>query len=150
MFQRMITFKNRSTLLMLLCAAVALSACGLLSGGNGDGGCDPDILNALRIAPPASASSLMESCVKGFAPGNAQYRATFSLDPADLAEFQSSTRITALQTTLPANAVFGDEATSLTAFQYGQFGDGAIQEDLLVDTTNPQQYKIYFYRAFVD
>ncbi|MBZ0287884.1 MAG: hypothetical protein K8I30_09745, partial [Anaerolineae bacterium] len=126
-----------------------IAGCGLLSGGS-DSGCDADILNAIRIAPPASASDLTESCVKGFAPGNAQYRASFTLDPADLPAFQASTRITDMQNSVPANAVFQEEAAGLSAFQYGKFGDGAIQEDLLVDTSNPQQYKIYFYRAFVD
>ena len=149
MVQSMMSLKY-NLILLLLCAAVALSACGLLSGASGNSGCDADILNALRIAPPASATDLTESCVKGFAPGNAQYRVIFTLDSADLAAFQSSTRITTMQTSLPANAVFQDEAAALTAFQYGQFGDGAIQEDLLVDTSNPQRYKIYFYRAFVD
>jgi hypothetical protein len=129
--------------------AISLTACGLLSGTT-DSGCDADVLNALRIAPPASATGLTESCVKGFAPGNAQYRATFTLDAADLPAFQASTRITDVQNTVPANAVFQDEAARMTAFQYGKFGDGAIQEDLLVDTSDPQQYKIYFYRAFVD
>jgi hypothetical protein len=144
-----LTLTNRWFVVGILLLSVSLTACGLLSGGS-DSGCDPDILNAIRIAPPASADDLTESCVKGFAPGNAQYRAAFTLDPADLAAFQASTRIDNWQTTLPANAVFRDEAAGITAFQYGKFGDGAIQEDILIDTANPQRYKIYFYRAFVD
>jgi hypothetical protein len=134
---------------MWVLLAISLTACGLLSGTS-DSGCDADVLNALRIAPPASASGLTESCVEGVAPGNAQYRATFTLDPADLPAFKASTRITDVQNTMPANAVFQDEAAGMSAFQYGKFGDGAIQEDLLVDTSNAEQYTVYFYRAFVD
>lgn len=149
MHYRHVTSTKRWFMFAILLLAMSLTACGLLSGGS-DSACDPDILNAIRIAPPPSATDLTESCVKGFAPGNAQYRATFTLDPTDLSAFQASTRIDNWQTTLPANAVFQDEAAGMAAFQYGKFGDGAIQEDVLIDTANPQQYKIYFYRAFVD
>lgn len=147
--QKPANLNHRWMFASLMLVLLALSACGLLSGG-ADSGCDPDILNAIRIAPPASVGDLTESCVNGFAPGNAQYRATFKLAPADLSEFQASTRITTLQTTAPDSAIYKDEAAKLSALQYGSFGDGAIMEEILVDTSNPQEYTVYFYRAFVD
>ena len=136
--------------LLLVFALLTMTACGLLSGGLNNS-CDQDMIDALRIPLPSSASNLTESCAEGFAPGNGQYRATFNLAPADFPALQANTLIQNWETTVPANAsVYKNEAAGLTSFQYGAFGDGAIMEEVLVDTSNPQQYKIYFYRAFVD
>ena len=150
MHQHTPTFTKQGIALMLIFVLLAVSACGILSGGLNNG-CAQDEIDALRVTLPASASNVTENCVEGFAPGNAQYTATFNIAAADLSALQTQTDITTWETTIPANAsVFDKEAVGLTNFQYGSFGDGAISEEVLVDMTDPQQYKIHFFRAYID
>jgi hypothetical protein len=124
--------------------AITTAACGL------NNGCDQEIFNSLRVAMPPSARTLSESCVEGSAPGNAQYRATFTVPPSDLSVFQQNTSIQNWEQTVANDAVFNQEAAGLSSFQYGSYGDGALVEEALVDMSNPQEYQVYFYRAYVD
>lgn len=112
--------------------------------------CDAEILSMLKTPLPASAQVSSESCVPGFAPGNAQYKATFTLAPADLEAFQSSTRITDWGNSVGDNPVYEAEAGPLTSLIYGDHTDGAFMEEALIDTSNPDLYTVYYFNAFID
>lgn len=124
------------------------AACGLLDFA-GDS-CDQETFDALHLPLPASVTDLNESCVPGFAPGNAQYNATFSMTPADLQTFQDNTSITDWQTDASGASVLDEEAAQLQTFIFGHFGDGVILQEVLIDTSDAQQYRVQVFNAFVD
>jgi hypothetical protein len=124
------------------------TACGLLDFATER--CDQQTMDSLRLTLPASASDLDESCVPGFAPGNTQYNATFTMSPDDLPTFQQGTSISDWQTDATSATVLDEEAANLETFLFGHFGNGVILQEVLIDTSNPQQYRVQVFNAYVD
>lgn len=126
----------------------ATTACGLLDFATER--CDQETMDSLRLTLPASVTDLDESCVPGFAPGNAQYNATFTMSADDLATFQQGTSISDWQTDATSATVLDEEAANLETFLFGHFGNGVILQEVLIDTSNPQQYRVQVFNAYVD
>src|SRR5688500_5685495 len=103
---------------------VMTGACGLLELASES--CDQETFDALRLPLPASVTDLNESCIPGFAPGNAQYKATFNMSLDDLQTFQDGTDITNWQTDATGASVLNEEAANLQSFIFGGYGDGII------------------------
>ena len=109
--------------------------------------CSSDMLSMLKIQPPSNAKIVSESCSMGI---NPTYTATVTIAPTDLAAFQQTTNITDWKTSAEEAVSFKDKAAGMTSLLFGHFGDGAISEEILIDTSNAQQHTIYFVRSFVD
>jgi hypothetical protein len=142
--------KNATVWRILLCImlSVMAAACSLFDLATD--ACDQETIDSLRLALPASASNVDESCVPGFAPGNAQYNATFTMSPDDLQTFQEGTSITDWQTDATRASVLDEEAAQLQSFIFGHFGNGVILQEVLIDTSNAQQYRVQVFNAYVD
>jgi hypothetical protein len=147
MEQCMMTTQQRFNPLyrLILIVFVSLSACGLLGGNRID--CSSDMMAMLKIQPPANAKITSESCSSGI---NPTYKATFTINPTDLTAFQQATNIKDWQTNADKSVSFKNEAAGMQSLLYGDFGDGAISEEVLIDTSDSQQYIVYFERTFVD
>lgn len=130
----------------LLLAMVSLSACGLLGMNRSD--CSRDMLLMLELEPPASATFTNEHCSMGIV--NPTYTATLTIPAVDLVAFQQSTRIKSWLTTAVSAISLKDTAEGMQSLLFGTFSDGAISEEVLIDTSNPQQYTVYVVRTFVD
>lgn len=109
--------------------------------------CDSDRFNGYRATLPPSAQDVRETCSNEF---NPSYEASFTLPAADLSAFQSSTSITDWQTTAPDNSYFDRQARGARSVLYGTSSNGAIFEQVLIDTSDPRQYKIYIQLVNVD
>jgi hypothetical protein len=130
---------------MILIGSIFLGGCAVL---NPTTGCEnwshPDLI----LTPPAGATLVEERCSSGF---NPSYRATFTVNLADLEAFQAVTRVTDWQDTDAGDLVmFTDEAARMSRYLVGVFGDGAYAEEVLIDTTHPEQYMVYYHIAWVD
>jgi hypothetical protein len=129
----------------IILGLASLSACSLLGGG-----CDAATMQMLRLQLPPSAGDLTERCSPGVAPGNAQYTATFTLSPDDVAALQQSTSITEWGSNMSDSSTFEEEAAPMESLIFGSYGDGATIEEVLIDTTNPELYTVHYFKAFVD
>jgi len=130
---------------VLALAVMSVSACGLLSSSNP---CSTDMLAMLSVSPlPPSANVLYQNCSMSF---NPTYDLRMTIAPADLVAFQQSTSITNWQTDPAAVTRFEDEAAGMQSLIFGTFGNGAIIQDVLIDTSNPQQYTVIYSASFVD
>jgi hypothetical protein len=123
------------------------SACGVLFGGNNTEACSNEYIALARITPPEGAENVSERCSTGF---NPTQTITFTIEPDQLNAVQSSTSITNWQENAPEPQGFEDEAATLTSYLYGNFGNGAIYQVTLIDTSSPDRYSIYYSGAFVD
>jgi hypothetical protein len=135
--------KNRTILFISPLLVVNLTACGLL-GDRGD--CD-EVPGMLRVTLPPSASDVTERCSKGI---NPTYRATFTMSPDDLESFRRSTPITDWKADASDTVSFDDEAAKATSLLFGDFGDGAVSMEVLIDTSNPDHHVVHYEAAFVD
>jgi hypothetical protein len=135
-------------ILFCIILPVMTGACDLLELATDS--CDQETFDSLRLPLPASVTNLDESCVLGFAPGNAQYNATFTMSPDDLQTFQDGTDITDWQTAASEASVLNEEAANLQSFIIGGYGDGIILQEVLIDTSNLHQYRVQVFNAFVD
>ena len=129
----------------ILTILVSLSACGLLGGNRID--CSSDMLSMLKIQPPSGTKIVAESCSMDI---NPTYSATFTIAPSNLAAFQQATTITDWKPSADKAVSFKDKVTGLKSLLFGQFGNGVISEEVMIDTSNSQQFTIYFVRTFVD
>src|SRR5207247_1559037 len=103
-----------------------------------------------RITLPPSASNVQESCSNVI---NPTYHASFTMSAGDLTAFQQDSfvqKIKTWDTSAKADSTFSNEAAQAKSLKYGTYGDGAIFEEVLVDTSDPQQYKVYVNLANVD
>lgn len=130
----------------LLLAMLSLSACGLLGMNRSD--CTRDMLLLLEIDPPASATFTEEHCSMGIV--NPTYTATLTIPAVDLVAFQQSTRVKSWLTTAISAISLKDTAANMSSVLFGAFSDGAISEEVLIDTSDPQAYTVYVVRTFVD
>ncbi|MBC7815142.1 MAG: hypothetical protein H7175_28550 [Burkholderiales bacterium] len=140
-----------STVRWILLAGAALmivsaAACGSFNLMGGDP-CTPDMLAMLEITPPLRANIIYQSCSMSF---NPTYDLRMTIAPVDLVVLQQSTSITNWQTDPAAVTRFEDEAAGMQSLIFGTFGNGAIIQDVLIDTSNPQQYTVIYSASFVD
>lgn len=129
-----------------LLLVIVTGACGLLSGGDTD--CETNPAAGWRVSLPPSAANVEERCAMNIV--NPSYTATFTMSPDDLATFQQSTLITDWRTDASAAGVFENEAAQMESLLVGSYGDGAVALEVLIDTSDPQQYRVYYDAAFVD
>lgn len=132
----------------LFIVAISVISCSVLGSDAVD--CNSGDFHGYRIVIPLSASNLQESCSNAL---NATYRASFTMAAGDLNTFQQSTYLKNIkdwQTTAPSQARFSKEAAQAKLLLYGTFSDGAISEEVLIDTSNAQQYKVYVVLSNVD
>jgi hypothetical protein len=137
---------------VLIAAIVVVNGCGAFLGGTFSG-CDSNldgIVAMLQPTLPASATVLDESCVEGFAPGNATVRVTFTMSPDDLETFQQSTPVKEWENAAPADYTYGGATISPSSALYGEYGDGAIYTEILIDTSDPALYTVYYSNSFID
>lgn len=116
---------------------------------NNRSGCtEEDFWNTMTAATlPASAQIQQEWCTSSF---NPTYNVIFTMSPGDLQTFQQSTPVTTWETNA-ANAVsLADDAAGMSSLLFGHFGDGAIDVEILIDTSNPELYTVYYQEVFVD
>jgi hypothetical protein len=131
--------------LIILLITLSLTACGSFLEDERD--CNDSLFDGMRVAAPSSAQFSNERCAFFI---NPTYRATFTIDPADLQALQDSTPITAWDTDVSGASIYEAEAASLSSLIVGTHGDGAYATEVLIDTTNPDLYTVYYYRAFID
>ncbi|MCA0456085.1 MAG: hypothetical protein LCI00_19055 [Chloroflexi bacterium] len=130
----------------LLIAVVSLSACGLLGINRSD--CSQEVLLMLELDPPESATFTEEHCSMGIV--NPTYTATLTIPAVDLVAFQQNTHIESWLTTAVSALSLKDQAEGMDSILFGSFSDGAISEEVLIDTRNPQAYTVYVVRTFID
>jgi hypothetical protein len=135
---------RRIILFVLSVLALILSSCGVL-GNRAD--CDESMMGMLRVTLPPSASNPTERCSKGI---NPIYRATFTMSPDDLEVFQRSTPITDWTSDASDIVTFDDEAAKATSLVFGDFGDGAVSMEVLIDTSSRDEHVVHYEAAFVD
>ena len=119
------------------------TSCGLLGGES----CSRSKFGTVRLALPSRASDVAETCSSGVA---ASYEVTFNFPAANVTDFQRRTHITNWQMTVDPNSRFKDKAAALKSLLAGSHSDGALYEDVLIDTSNPQQYRVYYYAQDID
>ena len=139
--------RQRYIAALLALIVISVAGCSLL-GDTVD--CASPNFHGYRITPPPSASNVQESCSNGI---NPTYRASFTMAAGDLVAFQQSTFVKDIpnwQTTAPSKSQFSQEAAQAKSLLYGTFGDGAILEEILIDTSHAQQYKVYVVLSNVD
>ena len=129
-----------------LVCLVCISGCSRLFGF-GNGNCEANSVGVVRITPPNGAEVINESCSTGI---NPTQRITFTIEPDQLQEIQDSVQITDWQENPPLPDSFEDEAASMSSYIYGHYADGAVDLDMLIDTSNPQRYTVYYVGSFVD
>lgn len=111
--------------------------------------CDPSnpdgIQDVARIELPPSYSNLSSTC--GGLQGWFAY-ASFDIDPDELHTFVSTTNITTLEqlTTQPEQIYYlhFEELQPLSAFRYGLSDEDEWLEEVIVDTSNPSRWTVYF------
>lgn len=130
----------------LLLAMVSLSACGLLGINRSD--CSRSVLLMLELDPPESVTFTEEYCSMGIV--NPTYTATVTIPAVDLVAFQQSTRVESWLPTAVSAVLLKDQAEGMKSMLFGRFSDGAISEEVLIDTSNPQLYTAYVVRTFID
>ena len=136
---------SRSKLIGLAMLLVGIAGCQLFAG-NTD--CEDNPASAWRASLPPTGTNLEERCSMNIV--NPSYTATFTMSPDDLEMFQRSTLITDRQTDASAAVIFDDEATQMDSLLVGSYGDGAVALEVVIDTSDPQQYPVYYYSSFID
>ena len=131
-----------SVCLIALCA----SACGVLFDSSASA-CTSETVTIVRITPPQGAENVNERCSTGFNPTQS---ITFTITPDQLSAAQGSVSITNWQQNALDPQGFEEEAASMSSYLYGNFGDGAIYQAMLIDTSNPDRYTVYYSGSFVD
>jgi hypothetical protein len=135
-------FKSTSrSLLLIVIALCALTGCEVLFG---DPICEPGQTYALEIEPPSSARDFEARC------STLSYRARFTISPDDLETVMHTSRIAAWETNPTDFGMYDDEAAAMQSSLYGEYMDGAYLTQLLVDTSDPQRYRVFYYSQFID
>jgi hypothetical protein len=138
--------------ILLLVAILLINGCGAFFADTFSD-CDANldsIIAMLQPDLPSSAELMEQSCTPGFAPGNATLRTKFTMSPDDLQIFQQSTPIDGWGSPAPADYTYGGAAVETTSALYGEYGDGAIYTEILIDTRDPMLYTVYYSNSFID
>jgi hypothetical protein len=130
--------------LSLLC--LCLSGCRMLFGDT-SASCDSDMVSIVRLVPPDGAEIQEERCSTGI---NPTQNIRFTIAPDQLQAVQDSVQVTDWQENSPDPHGFEAEAASMTSYLYGQYGDGIVYIEVLIDTSNPERYTVYYSGSYVD
>jgi hypothetical protein len=130
----------------LVLLVISSAACGLLGGGNTD--CKSNPAASWSVSLPPSAANAQERCAMNIV--NPSYTNTFTMSPDDLESFQQSTLVTEWQTDPSLVRMFDDEAAQMDSLLVGSYVDGVILLEVVIDTSNPEQYRVYYGATFVD
>ncbi len=136
---------------IVICALI-VSGCAALFGST-FAGCGEnlnEIVAMLSPDLPASATVVEQSCVPGFAPGNATLRVKFTIAPDDLSRFIESTPIMIWVDAVPEDYRYDGASVDTEELMYGEYGDGAIRMDVLIDMSDPALYTVYYTNSFID
>ena len=135
-----ITTAHRWTVIALACALLTATACG---GPFNATNCGHKRFASLKISLPPSAATVSESCSDLL---YVSYEVRFTMTPQDLAAFQQSTLIQQWQANPAAVTTFKAEAARAKSLLFGSFSypNHAQMQEILIDTSDPQQYKVYF------
>lgn len=128
----------------------------------GPSDCSDEAYDLVRPVLPASAEVLEEEC-SSFV--NSTYTVIFSMSPDDLSTFQQQhhpqAKIDEWQTDLSdpylseesKQAIITrleEQGAQLNSILYGRYSDGIYWMEILIDTSDPQQYLVYYSNSYVD
>ncbi len=134
-----------ASLIVLGLLVIGVTGCQALRG---DTSCEDNPAADWRVVLPPSAGQVEERCAMNLV--NPSYTATFTLSPADLEAFQASIVITEWQTEASEALVFADEAARMESLRLGRYMDGVVALEVLIDTSDPQAYRVFYDAAYVD
>lgn len=126
---------------------ISTSACGFIGFVSTSGNCEEVSTYAPPPPLPSSAANYGERCAMGI---NPSYRATFTIAPTDLETFQQNMPVSIWLHDDSDVVMFEAEAAQMDSLLYGTYNDGAIWLEIVIDTSNPQQYPVYYYSSFID
>ena len=129
-----------------LLLVIVTAACGMIGDGNTN--CEDNPAFAWRVTLPPSAANVEERCAMNIV--NPSYSVTFTMSPDDLEPFQQSILISEWRMDVSAAGVFENEAAQMESLLVGTYGDGAVMLEVLIDTSDPQQYRVYYDATYVD
>jgi hypothetical protein len=128
-------------------ALLSMTACSIFDF-RGDTDCQNNPAAAWAVSLPPSASNVEERCSMNIV--NPSYTVFFTMSPNDLETFQQSTPIASWSGDVSVASTFGDQAAQMESLLVGSYGDGAVLLEVLIDTSDPQQYRVYCDATFVD
>ena len=132
-------------LIILLPLVVSVAACGMLFGDDSVS-CEGHITGDWQATPPPSATNFTERCDEGAQPS---YDASFTMSAEDVESFMQSTRVTDWQTNIGAG-VLAEEAERAQSYRAGNAGDGIFYLEMLIDTSDAAQYRVYYSVSYVE
>lgn len=112
--------------------------------------CNSAGFNGYRLAVPANASNVQESCRNGL---NPTYQSSFTISPSDLDALKQGNyikEISTWQTSVPDDSAFNAQAAQATSLLYGIFSNGAVAAEVLIDTSSQELYKLYVRLVNID
>jgi hypothetical protein len=125
----------------IILIAVAVLSYSLLTNDTVD--CNSGAFQGYRLAVPANANDVHESCRNGL---NPTYQSSFSITPNDLEAVKQDSyikEISTWQTSVPGDSAFNVQAAQAKSVLYGIFSNGAVAAEVLIDTSNAELYKLY-------
>ena len=131
---------------LLTMIVLVVSGCGLFTLDS-PVSCDSDSFYGYKATLPASAQYVEEKCSNDF---NPSYVASFTIPSSDLSTFQASTPIKQWDTSAPDNAYLAPKARGASSVLYGTSSNGAIYEQVLIDTSDPARYKVTMQLVNID
>lgn len=129
---------------------------GLLSniGGCNSNTCETFKHDDLRIDLPSTTKNLQEQCFSGF---NPTYKAEFAIAPQDLEILQRQAPLTKIDRwrSDTSSQIFTDsdlqkKGKQMQSLLYADYSDGIYLMQILIDTSNAEQYTVYFSNSNVD
>lgn len=110
--------------------------------------------NELKIDLLSTAKILKEQCSAGF---NPTYKAEFAIAPQDLEILQGQAPLTKIDRwrSDTSSQIFTDsdlqkKGKQMQSLLYADYSDGINLMQILIDTSNAQQYTVYFSNSNVD
>lgn len=116
--------------------------------------CDTFATNIKITDWPASTRILQEKCISGF---NPTYQVELTIQPQDLLALQQQTPLNKIQqwrsqtdSQIFADSPLQQKGKQMQSLLYADFSDGAYLMEVLIDTSDAQQYVVYASNSFVD
>lgn len=123
-------------------------------GGCNSNTCETFKHDYLRINLPSTTKNLKERCWTGF---NPTYEAEFAIAPQDLEILQGQAPLTKIDRwrSDTSSQIFTDsdlqkKGKQMQSLLYADYSDGVYLMQILIDTSNAQQYTVYFSNSNVD
>lgn len=128
---------------------------------SGNTPCETFTAEFLMVALPPNAIKLDESCQESF---NPTYEVTFVMPSDELALFQQQNPVSGIEEwwSDTSNSFLSEESwqemrealqkegAQLQTLQYGEFGNGIILLNVLIDVSDDQQYFVRYSASYVD